>query len=209
MNGQRIGILGGTFDPIHNGHLFIAQTAYQELALASVVFMPAAIPPHKQKCCIAGKNHRYNMCRLAVEPYSYFTCSDLELRLKGKSYTARTLSLLKERTPQNTFVFIVGADSFLNLGKWYRPELIFQAAEIACAYRDGVTRTGLEQKAAEYQNQYGAVSHILHVPKIDISSTGIKAAIARRDSINGLVPETVYNYMKENGLYDESGFWLD
>ena len=192
------GVFGGTFDPIHNGHLRLAKTAYEELSLEKVIFMPAYIPPHKTEDKITSEEHRIAMTKLAAEEYPYFEVSDLEIRMRGASYTARTLLELSDKYEK--IVFIVGADSFMAIDKWYHPEIIFANAQIACAYRDGIRREVLESKAREYEVKFGGISHILHMPDTDISSTYIRENIST-ESVKELIPEKVYQYIQDNKLY--------
>ena len=201
MKDISVGIFGGTFDPIHNGHIKLALTAYRELCLDKVIIIPAYIPPHKTENKITDEIHRVNMTRLAVEEYPFFEVSTLEIDRKGKSYTADTLTALKEQ--YNRLVFILGADSYMALEGWYHPEIIFKKAEIACAYRDGIDRTVLEEIAEKYKRQYNGVSHILGMPDTDISSTDIRRMISHDEDVKGLVPDIVMTYIKDNKLYEE------
>lgn len=193
------GILGGTFDPVHLAHIRLAEHAFRELELEKVIFIPAYIPPHKTDKAITDKRHRLEMTRLAVEDYKEFEVSDMELKLSGTSYTARTLTLLAEQ--HDRIVFILGADSFMALDSWYRPEIIFARAEIACACRDGIDIGTLKDRAVFYKEKYGAVTHFLHMDDTDISSTEIRRFIADGQDISGYVPAAVYEYIRENGLY--------
>lgn len=201
MKDISVGIFGGTFDPIHNGHIKLALTAYRELCLDKVIIIPAYIPPHKTENKITDEIHRVNMTRLAVEEYPFLEVSTLEIDRKGKSYTADTLTTLKEQ--YNRLVFILGADSYMALEGWYHPEIIFKKAEIACAYRDGIDRTVLEEIAEKYKRQYNGVSHILGMPDTDISSTDIRRMISQDEDVKGLVPDIVMTYIKDNKLYEE------
>lgn len=201
MKDISVGIFGGTFDPIHNGHIKLALTAYRELCLDKVIIIPAYIPPHKTENKITDEIHRVNMTRLAVEEYPFLEVSTLEIDRKGKSYTADTLTTLKEQ--YNRLVFILGADSYMALEGWYHPEIIFKKAEIACAYRDGIDRTVLEEMADKYKRQYNGVSHILGMPDTDISSTDIRKMISQDEDVKGLVPDIVMTYIKDNKLYEE------
>lgn len=201
MKNQVVGVFGGTFDPIHNGHVLLAKTAHEELKLDKVILIPAYIPPHKRNTNITDEFHRVNMAEIAVADYDFIEISELEIKLQGASYTARTLSILKEE--YNKLVFILGADSYVSLENWYHPEVIFAKAEIACAYRDGIERDSLLEKAKYYQEKYGAISHILHMPSIDISSTAIRNKIKNNEPTSQLISENVLKYIKENNLYNE------
>ena len=196
-----VGIFGGTFDPIHNGHIKLAITAYEELGLDKVIIIPAYIPPHKTGKRITDESHRVNMTKIATEEYPFFEVSTIEIDRKGKSYTADTLTTLKEQ--YNRLIFITGADSYMALDKWYRPDIIFEKAEIACAYRDGIDREELCQKSEEYSKRYNGISHILHMPDTDISSTEIRELISQDKSVEGLISDRVIEYIKDNKLYEE------
>ncbi len=204
FSGEKIGILGGTFDPIHIGHMSLAKYALEELNLTKVILMPAYIPPHKRDAKITDELHRLNMTRLAADELSKdnpggFEVSDFEINLKGASYTARTLTILKES--YDGLVFILGADSFLSLDTWYHPEIIFDKAEIACACRDGADREILLRKAAEYNERFNGICHILHMPDTAVSSTQIRDSILKHQNTDGLICPSVLEYIKKNNLY--------
>ena len=196
---NRSGILGGTFDPIHNAHIELAEYAFNELDLQKVIFIPAYIPPHKRNKKIADEHHRLNMTKLAVSVHPYFEVSDIELRMSGASYTSRTLTELYDESSR--LIFIVGADSFMSLDTWNRPDVIFEKADIACACRDGVSRDTLIEKAEEYTRKYNGKSYILDMPDTDISSTDIREIIRTGGDPSEYVSPDVWNYIKENGLY--------
>ena len=193
------GILGGTFDPIHLAHLKLAEYALEELELEKVIFMPASIPPHKMDKNITDECHRLRMTELAVLYNSRFEVSDMELHMNGASYTARTLSILKQS--HDKLVFILGADSYMALDTWYQPQVIMEKAEIACACRDDVSQNMLYERSLLYKQKYNAVSHILRMPDTEISSTNIRELIADGKDVSEFLPEPVYNYIKENRLY--------
>lgn len=199
MNTQKTGILGGSFDPVHNAHIKLAQFAYDELKLEKVIFIPAYVQPFKQDKKVTDELHRLNMLKLALSEYPYFEVSDIEIQMKGKSYTARTLLELKKN--YNNMVFILGADSYLTLGKWNQPEIIFQNAEIACAHRAGSTFELLNGKCEEYRTKYNGITHFLSMPDTDISSTDIRKALKDNENVEKLIPNKVLNYIKENNLY--------
>ena len=195
----KVGILGGSFDPVHNAHIKLAECAYKELKLDKVIFMPAHIQPFKANNKVTDESHRLNMLKLAVEKYTYFEVSDLEIRMGGKSYTARTLSELKKEYEE--LVFILGADSYLSLSRWYMPEKIFELAEIACAVRDDVNMSALKQKKSEYSKTFLGRTSFLKMERTDISSTEIRNAILNNETITDLIDEKVYAYIRENKLY--------
>ena len=120
----RIGILGGTFDPIHNGHLRLGKRAYEEFELESIWFMPSGVPPHKKDHRITEGKMRRDMVKLAIADTPCFLYSDFELKRKGDTYTAQTLTLLHRERPEDEFYFIIGADSLYEIEHWYHPELL-------------------------------------------------------------------------------------
>lgn len=194
-----LGILGGTFDPIHLAHLKLAEYALTELELDKVIFMPAFIPPHKLHQNITDEKHRLKMTELAVAGNPRFTVSDLELHMNGASYTARTLSILKEQ--QERLVFIVGADSYMALDTWYHPEIIMEKAEIACACRDDISYNTLLERSVQYKDRYNAITHILRMPDTEISSSHIRELIAAGMDASEFLPKAVYDYIQKNKLY--------
>lgn len=195
----KIGILGGTFDPIHMAHLKLAEYALSELELTKVIFIPAAVPPHKRNRMITDSEHRFNMTKLAIGYNDRFEVSDMELKMDGASYTARTLSILYEENPN--LCFILGADSYMALDTWFHPEIIMAKAQIACACRDGIPTAELKCKAGEYGTKYGAVTHFLSMPDTDISSTMLRQMISEGKDVKQYIPEQVMEYIRTNNLY--------
>ncbi len=200
MADNRIGIMGGSFDPVHNAHIKLAQYAYKELNLDKVIFIPAYIQPFKKDKKVTDEVHRLRMLKLALMEYEMFEVSDIEIKMKGESYTARTLEALSKT--YDNMVFILGADSYETLDKWYHPELIFQYAAIACAHRDGSTPEHLNKLSEEYRQRYNGVTYFLHMPDTDISSTDIRAAIHAGEDVTDIIPQSVFDYIKENNLYE-------
>ncbi len=133
----RIGILGGTFDPPHNGHIALAFAALAQLQLDRIIFIPANKPPHKPETVISSANDRLNMLRLAIDSIKDFDLSEIELHRPGNSYTIETLSELKAVYPDDEFYFIIGADNVAEMEGWHKPEEIFKLATIAAANRPG------------------------------------------------------------------------
>ena len=198
--GRAVGILGGTFDPVHNAHIDLAKQALEELSLEKVIFMPAYIPPHKQhKYGTADYFHRYNMVKCAIGHCSQFDVSQLEYELQGNSYTARTLTILNEK--YDDMVFIVGADSYMALDTWYHPEVIFSKARIACAVRDDVDLDALSAKSDYFMTKYNGKTDLLHMGRQDISSTMLREMILSGEDISDFVPLEVRNYIDGHGLY--------
>ena len=141
---KKKGILGGTFNPVHNGHLMIAENAYKEFDLSEVWMMPAYIPPHKRHEFILDDEFRLAMVAKAVEDVPYLKVSDYEIQRGNVSYTANTLTELKSLYPENEYFFIMGADSLMDFETWYHPEIILQKANLIVAARDDVDQKRLK-----------------------------------------------------------------
>lgn len=202
----RIGILGGTFDPIHNGHLWLGKQAYKEFELNRVWFMPNGTPPHKKDHKITEGMMRRDMVKLAVADIPYFLCSDFELHGEGNTYTAQTLSRLRREYPGDDFYFIIGADSLYELENWYHPELVMKQAVLLVAGRNYRYRhRNLEEQIGFLTGEYGARIYPIHCPNMEISSKGIREAVAEGRSIRDAVPAAVEEYIRTRGLYTESG----
>lgn len=192
---MKIGILGGTFNPIHNGHLELAKAAYEQYSLDKVLIMVSPNPPHKAGQEIVPVSHRNNMVRLAIKPYDYFEFSDFEQKRDGYIYTAETLTLLKKEFPMNDYYFIVGGDSLENIEKWYHPEIVLANCVLLAAGRDELFNEALSQRIDEINKKFNADVRMVKLRRIDVSSTDIRAG-----SFDN-VPEAVLNYIKENRLY--------
>lgn len=199
-----IGIMGGTFDPIHNGHLMLGEQAYHEYGLNEVWFMPSGHPPHKKKRAVTDPKLRLEMTAAAVAYHPGFICSDFEVRRKGNTYTAQTLRLLIENFPEHAYYFIVGADSLYEIEKWYEPELVLTQAVILAAPRDYEDKNRSLNHQIDYLSQkYGADIRMLHCKEMDISSAEIRDKVSKGESIDRYVPEEVMIYIRDYGLYQE------
>lgn len=200
---KKIGILGGTFNPIHNGHLLIAENAYEEFGLDSVWIMPAHIPPHKPDRPILDDTLRFEMVRLAVENVPYFVASDFELQSGRVSYTSETLTQLCHLYPENEYYFIMGADSLYTIEEWHCPAQIFSMVHILVAARDDAGIPELKKRADFLMDKYDAHISILSVPKLEISSTMIRKRAACHKSVRYFVPDSVAEFIKEHHLYSK------
>ncbi len=198
---RKVGIMGGTFDPIHNGHLLLGEEAYRQFALDEVVFMPTGIPPHKAGKKIADAADRKRMVELAVANTAYFSCSDMELMRHRTTYTAETLTLLKEKNPDTEYYYIVGADSLDQMDGWYHPEIIFQKAVILAAMRQTQTAEEFENAKKMLETKYHASIQLLRCPLMPMSSSQIRAHIQRGISVEKYLPQFVWEYIKEKKLY--------
>lgn len=200
---RRIGIVGGTFDPIHLGHLMLGRQAYKEYHLDEVWYMPSRQPPHKADHHVTEAEHRFEMVRLAIADTPFFRLSDFELtRLRGNTYTADTLQLLKVEYPNVEFYFIVGADSIFDLDKWYHPEAVLKLAIFLTAQRDcGKRECTLDEQIHYLEEKYQATIKKLHSEELDISSEEIRGMVARGKCIEKLVPDEINEYINWHHLY--------
>jgi len=200
---RKIGILGGTFNPVHIGHMIIAENAYDECCLDEVWLMPAHIPPHKRTDHILEDAVRFAMVQCAVADRPYMKASDFEIRRGSVSYTAETLKTLNRLYPDTDFYFIMGADSLYAIDRWYHPDEVFACARILVAARDEAGFIDLKLRADELKKQFNADICIMTVPRVEISSTMIRNRVATGHTINYFVPESVKKYIEQNRLYIE------
>lgn len=200
---MKTGIYGGTFNPIHKGHLHIVEAFRKGLGLDRVLLIPTRVPPHKAAPDLASPQDRFAMCQLAIQGQPWLVLSDMEMRREGKSYTAETLEELSALYPQDQFYLLMGEDMFLTLGRWYRPETIFSLASVCTAPRSVHGMDALREKALEYTGTFHARCFLDHIPYLPISSTQVRQAVARGEDVASLVPEAVARYIRERGLYQE------
>jgi nicotinate-nucleotide adenylyltransferase len=199
---RRLGVLGGTFDPIHNAHLVLAEEVRYQLALDLVLFMPAGDPPHKPGRPVSAAHHRLRMLELAISGKSYFVISGVDLSRPGPSYTVEALHLLrKEWGPAPIFFFVEGADSLAEILGWRQPGRLIDLAEIAVVDRPGVQvdLAALEQRLPGLS----AKLHWVRMPLLDISASDIRARVHDGRPISYLVPPAVEAYILEHGLYKD------
>jgi len=201
--GKRIGIIGGSFDPVHTGHLIIAQDAAEKLELSDVLFIPAAIPPHKQHLQQANADDRLNMLKLATEADLRFFVSDLEIMRGGVSYTIDTLRELKQEYPKDTLVLIIGADTLVELHTWYKIDELLELCEVASFIRPGeCSISSIADKIQLPPHQKDKLlGNLIEAHLIEISSTEIRMRAAEGLGIRYLVPPEVEMYIAEHGLY--------
>ncbi len=198
--GKRVAILGGTFNPIHNGHIYLAQAFAELLNLDEVQIMIANTPPHKAAPDLASNEHRLNMVRLAQENEPILRPCDLELKRAGKSYTYATLRHLCRRNPDTEYYFLTGADMFLTIHQWKRPLEIFHRAVICTSPRDAQGYD--ELKAFEpFLNKMGARTVVADFSPPPISSTQVRNAIRAGAPTNELIPDNIRDYIHRHGLY--------
>jgi nicotinate-nucleotide adenylyltransferase len=200
---KRIGIIGGSFDPVHTGHLIIAQDAVERLGLAEVIFIPAAIPPHKQHLRQADAKHRLNMLRLAVGADVRFSVSDIEVQRGGLSYTIDTVRELKALHPDAELILLVGSDTLVDLHNWYEPEELLSLCEVVTFLRPGEDSIDeIAEKVKLPTNQKERLlGNVRETHRVEISSTEIRMRIMEGLGIRYLVPPEVEIYIYEHGLY--------
>ncbi len=197
---MRIGILGGSFNPPHTGHLVIAQEAFAQLDLDKVVLMPVFLPPHKQLSDDPGPQERLELCRLAAAGDDRFEVCDLEVLRGGSSYTIDTLRELHARTPEDELTFIVGGDTALGLPSWREPEAVLGLATLAVAERSGAARGDVADRLRE--SFPGAPPPVFFdMPRVDISSSQIRRHVAEDRCIRYLVPDPVAERIARGRLY--------
>ncbi len=205
-----VGILGGTFNPPHVGHLVCAQQALAQLELDRVLLVPVHSPPHKDVEGDPGVEHRVELCRRAVAGDGRLGVSRTEADVPGPSYTVDTLRRLHEDRPEDDLTFIVGGDMASSLPGWREPEAILELATLGVAERDGVRREEILERVAPLlggagrdTSVHGAAPRVrfFDMPRVDVSSSLIRARVAAGRSIRYLVPDGVASYFREAGLY--------
>ena len=229
MAKRKIGLMGGTFDPVHNAHLALAQQAYRQFSLDEVWMLPNGNPPHKRDHSKADVNMRLDMLRLAVKGLSYVKVCDLEqskdayhytfqtlLTLNrmypevqfeysrpGTTYTSDTLSLLHESYPDTQFYFIMGADSLFDFEDWREPGIISQECILLAAARDHCRLEEIQQQIRMLKEKYDADIRILNTPDMEIASADIRGRIAGGEDISQMLPAEVEAYIRSHHLYEK------
>jgi len=195
----RTGIMGGTFDPIHTGHLILARYALELLELDEVWFMTSGNPPHKRDTKHTDAKTRHEMVRLAIKDCDGFMPCDYEVKREEYSYSALTLKAFNEMYPDREFYFIIGQDSLNYFDKWYHPEEILKYSKAAVYPRR--SEVSLEDEIKRMEGLLGARFIRLDAPMIELSSTEIRKRVGDTKSIKFMVPEAVEKYIREKGLY--------
>lgn len=211
---MKLGLLGGTFNPIHLAHLRIAEEARDAVGLDRVLFIPAADPPHKPLAGDIAFDLRYGMVQRAIQDNPRFEVSDIEARLGGKSYTVETLPALQQERAGDELYFIIGSDSFLELGHWHRYSEIFALTSLIVVERPGkqvlqplaqlpeAVRSSFRQESVDLlQHTSGNRIHFIQGTHLDISSSRLREMLADGSSIRYLVPPVVETYIAQKGLY--------
>lgn len=200
---MKTGIYGGTFNPIHLGHIHILKEFASRLGLDRVLIIPTGVPPHKAAPSLAAAEDRLAMCRLAADGIDTvpIRVSTIEIGREGKSYTSGTLAALHRQYPADRLYFLMGEDMFLTLDTWHKPEEICRLAVLCASPRshDGLQK--LTAKKAELERKFSAECHIEDIPYFEASSTQVRELAAHGESLSSLVPTAVEKYIKEHGLY--------
>ena len=187
---MRIGILGGTFNPVHIGHLILAEEAREKLGLDKIIFIPTALPPHKDNLNIAPAADRLKMLKLAIKGNKYFTVSDVEIKRQGRSYTIDTLKELKRKYSQDDLYFIIGSDLLKYLNEWKDLNEIIKMVKFVVATRPGFP---LEEIPHYIKT--------LAIRAVDVSGFEVRQCVAQNKSFGYLVTDRVFDYIKKRKLY--------
>lgn len=202
---RRIGFLGGTFNPIHNGHLLIAESAREDLELEKVIFIPSGCSYMKSDIIMPDGMTRLAMTQLAIRDNPFFELSDMEVARSGNTYTFETLEQLAAEYPETELVFIVGADTLFMMEHWKEPGRIFAKAIIAAAVREDKNSWEVKQQMAYLREAWQADIRLLPVKNYAFSSTQIRAMAAAGQSLRYLIPEAVRDYMLQHQIYGAKG----
>ena len=197
----KVGIMGGTFNPIHFGHLILAETAYEEIGLDRILFMPSKNPPHKDSTEVISEEHRLKMVELAVQGNPHFQLSTIELDREGTTYTVDTLAQLTKENPNTDYYFIMGADSLIKLETWKNCQGVLDLCTVVVAGRDDLKTEDIQLKIQYYKDKYGARIITLNMQSYELSSGFLRDRISKGKSIQYYVPEKVKDYILSNFLY--------
>ena len=200
--GEKIGIMGGTFDPIHIGHLILGESAYEQFSLDRVLFMPSGNPPHKTRRHGATDLQRQKMVELAIADNPHFALSLEEMHDQGYTYTRITLERLKKQFPDNEYYFIMGADSLLSFSTWRDPQEICKLCVLVVAVRDHLSTEELDRQIDQVSAQYHADIRKLSTLNMDVSSSDIRQWAHEGRSCRYYLPEPVREYMIREKIYE-------
>lgn len=203
---KRIAIMGGTFDPIHFGHLIAAETVREKYSLDKVIFLPSGNPPHKDRKRVTSKEDRYSMVQMATASNQYFDVSRMEIDREGYTYTIDTIrefvSVSSERT---NIYFITGADAVYDILTWKDADKLLSVCRFIAVTRPGYNKKELEEEINTIKSNHKCNINILEIPDIAISSTDIRQRVSKGNSIKYLVPESIESYIQKNAIYQNRG----
>lgn len=194
-------IFGGTFDPIHNGHLHIAYEALYRLGLNQIIFMPSGTPPHKMKKNITDAFLRYEMVKMATREERNFIVSSYEIDKSNLSYTYKTLKHFSNLEKEVQWHFLTGVDCLMDIEKWKNADDIFKLCKLIVFNRPGFNLKNIQYEKEKIENKYSTEIIFLDAPLLEISSTGIRNTVKEGKNISYLLPESVYNTIKQLNLY--------
>ena len=200
---HKTGIIGGTFNPIHLGHLILAENAYDKLGLEKVVFMPTGKSYLKDQSVILPSNERLMLIDEAIKDNAHFVSSDHEIKKTGNTYTAETLKELNDLYPDDELYFIIGEDSIYNIETWYKPQMIFDNCVLVVAPRGHEPDAKLIDMREHLNGVYDAAICLLNTPDIDISSSMIRERVSQGKSIKYYVPDSVEKVIMSKGFYKQ------
>lgn len=200
---MKIGIMGGTFDPIHNGHLMLGHAAYEAFSLDQIWFMPNGNPPHKKSETIKSTaKDRMEMTSLAIEPFKEFVLQPYEALREEVSCSYQTMEHFHESYPEDEFYFIIGADSLMAIETWVHPERIFPTCTILATYRDEVkTKEEMNRQIQYLSEKYGAKICLLETPLMPVASHELREELKEGKDVSSYVPKAVCGYIEEHHLY--------
>ena len=199
---MKIGIMGGTFDPIHIGHLLLGEFAYEDFGLDEIWFLPNGNPPHKETADTGTSlEHRIEMIRKAIEGVPHFRLNLHEANTEEHSYTYRTMQEFNQMFPEHEFYFILGADSLFSIEQWKYFREIFPTCTILAAMRDDKDAREMQRQILYLTEKYGARIRLLQAPLLEISSKVIRDRASRDLGVRYMVPDSVAEYIRTNHLY--------
>ncbi|WP_425446598.1 nicotinate-nucleotide adenylyltransferase [Dethiothermospora halolimnae] len=202
---KKFGIMGGTFDPIHIGHLVIAEQVRDRFNLDKVIFIPSGNPPHKSRKKVTEARHRFQMTLLATISNPYFEVSSIEVDREGLTYTVDTIKKLKEEyNNEAEFYFITGADAILDLATWKSTDELLELCKFVAATRPGFKLSKMEKEIADLEKKYSKKIYTILVPALKVSSTDIRHRLNENKSVKYLLEEPVESYIIKNKLYNNS-----
>lgn len=195
------GIIGGTFDPIHVGHMYIATKAQEYLDLDKVIFMPSGMPPHKEVKGVTSSQLRYEMVQAAIKGRNNFEISDYEIKKNGYSYTYETMEYFKEKEKDTEWYFITGCDCLFSIEQWKQVDRIMKACKFVVFNRTGYTGEEIRKQKKTVEEKYNTSIIFLDFALLEVSSTYIRSAVKEHKDVSALLPEGVNDIIQQQGLY--------
>ena len=203
---KSIAVMGGTFDPVHYGHLMAAEAVQRELGVEKVVFMPVGNPPHKKGSEVTANEDRYNMTNLATKGNEKFVISKMEIEREGETYTIDTVRELRKQSGQEVAIYIIiGADTLLEICKWKEIEKVLEMCEIVVVTRPSYEEEKVEEEAERLRKEYKGKIRLVEIPPMEISSTEIRERIKGKKAVRYLLPEEVLEYIERYNIYGDEG----